>query len=65
MEDREYVRGPDGTKYYYDELAARIAKEFPDLNDEHISLQLGALGLWDVFLAGTTPFMLPYTFMDC
>lgn len=61
-EEKEFFRGPDGTKYNYEDIGDMIAIDHPDLVGKHIFEQLDAVGLRSVFDRGTTPYMLPYTF---
>ena len=61
-DDKDFFRGPDGTKYYFDDISNTIASKHPDLVGKHIFLQLDAAGLRPVFERGTTPYVLPYSF---
>tara|TARA_R110000824_G_scaffold9475_1_gene42347 strand:- start:824 stop:1102 length:279 start_codon:yes stop_codon:yes gene_type:complete len=61
-EEKEFFRGPDGTKHEYEDIGDMIAIDHPDLVGKHIFEQLDAVGLRSVFDRGTTPYVLPYTF---
>ena len=55
---------PERTKYFFDDLADDIRRDYPELIDKHISIQLDALGLTKEFDYGSTVSMLPYSFTD-
>jgi hypothetical protein len=59
-----YLCGLSGTRYTYAEIADRIRREAPQTLGQHIFAQLRAIGLYDEFMNGTTPYGLPFTFAE-
>lgn len=59
-----YFRGQSGGKHFYVGLAEGIKYSHPELRGKRIFEQLEALDLMEEFMAGTTPFGLPYSFSD-
>lgn len=57
-----YFRGRSGGKHYYIGLAEGIKYAHPELRGARIFEQLEALDLMEEFMAGSTPFGLPYSF---
>ena len=60
-----YYTKPDGTRRYFADVSDSIEREFPELANKHIRVQLDALGLLDEIMQGETPVALPYTFTGC
>jgi len=61
-DDRDFFYGPDGAKYYYDDISDAIASKHPALVGKHIFEQIDAVGLRTEFERGSTPIGLPYSF---
>lgn len=59
-----YFTGKSGGKTFYTSIATMIRERHPRLVGKHIFQQLLALGLYDEFRGGTTPYGLPYSFSD-
>lgn len=59
-----YFTGPNREKYYYADIAQSINENFPHLNGKHIFRQIEALGIYEEFAAGETPYGLPFSFTD-
>jgi hypothetical protein len=60
-----YFRGKFDDGYrdvFFDDIGAAIAALHPDLVGAHIFRQLDALGLYQSFIDGETPYGLPYSF---
>ena len=59
-----YITTATGERITFAEIAERVRREAPGKTGRHIFEQLDAIGLRETFDRASTPFGLPYSFVE-
>ncbi len=63
MDEAVYIK-QNGERVFLRDIRKDIRDFAPETKGQHIFVQLKAIGRWDEFQSGTTPCLLPGTFMS-